>query len=133
MRADNKRHSGLITVTVIVAVILLLCLYGMVDPQDTQWGKYFPKCPVKLMTGLQCPSCGLQRSLHALLHGDFLGALRCNWFIIFSLLYLGGVLATRRCSPRWQSLHNFFWGRTGAAIYITLYLLWFVIRNVLGI
>ena len=31
-------------------------------------------CPLLLLTGLQCPACGLTRAAAALLHGDFAAA-----------------------------------------------------------
>lgn len=36
------------------------------------------RCPFKLLTGLDCPGCGLSRALLCLLHLDFYGALRCH-------------------------------------------------------
>ena len=35
-------------------------------------------CPFKLLTGLPCPLCGLTRACFALLHGDWVSALRLN-------------------------------------------------------
>lgn len=31
---------------------------------------FWPKCPVKLITGLSCPACGIQRFIHALTNGN---------------------------------------------------------------
>ena len=127
-----KKSKG-VTVAIIAAVTLAISLYAFVDPTDARWGVFFPKCIFKEITGWQCSACGLQRSLHALFQGDVIGALRCNWFIVFSLSYLFGVLATRRwCRPD-SKLRRFFWGSTGAWIYISLYLTWLVVRNILGI
>ena len=39
---------------------------------------FFPVCPLHVMTGLNCPGCGLTRGFHALFHGDILGALHFN-------------------------------------------------------
>ena len=130
-----NRKSKTRTVTIIaiaVVVILLLWLYGSVDPESPVWGRFFPKCPVKLLTWLQCPSCGIQRALFALLHGDLTGSLRHNWFIPFSCCYLAGLILTKYLCPPFSRLQSFFWGRRGCTLYIALYILWFIIRNILG-
>ena len=42
-------------------------------------------CPVKLVTGYPCPSCGTTRSIHALMHGHFAEALMINPFGVISV------------------------------------------------
>lgn len=39
---------------------------------------FFPDCPFRLLTGLNCPGCGTTRGLHRLLHGDLVGAFQFN-------------------------------------------------------
>ena len=39
---------------------------------------FYPQCPFRLLTGLQCPGCGTTRALHHLLHGRFEEAFRLN-------------------------------------------------------
>ena len=43
---------------------------GLVDPNRSH---AFPLCPLKLVTGLDCPVCGSLRATHSLVHGH-LGA-----------------------------------------------------------
>jgi hypothetical protein len=45
----------------------------------------FPVCPLHAATGLNCPGCGTQRALHALLHGHVGVALHDNAFAILAL------------------------------------------------
>lgn len=45
----------------------------------------FPKCPFLMLTGWQCPGCGSQRAIHALLHLDIVAALRYNALLVLSL------------------------------------------------
>ena len=45
----------------------------------------FPACPLHSLTGLNCPGCGTQRALHALLHGHVGIALHDNAFAILAL------------------------------------------------
>ena len=49
---------------------------------------FYPVCQFHKLTGLNCPGCGATRSLFALLHGDFLLALRDNALFIASLIFL---------------------------------------------
>lgn len=121
-----------ITVAILATVIFLLYIYGSFDPTDAEIGKYFPKCPVKLLTGLQCPGCGIQRAIHELLHGDLIGALSQNWFLVFSLSYLLALFITQFL-PEGSPARKFFWGETGGMIYVSLYCAWFIIRNLLGV
>lgn len=46
-----------------------------VDPSVTP---VFPPCPFLTLTGWFCPGCGGLRAVHALGHGDLLGALDMN-------------------------------------------------------
>ena len=56
------------------AIIVLSGLYLVFrcNPENSWW---MPKCPFFVLTGLQCPSCGNTRALHALLHGHITEAL----------------------------------------------------------
>ena len=57
------------------------------DPERT-W--FYPACRFHQLTGLDCPGCGSQRALHALLHGQVLPALHDNLLLVLSLpLFLG--------------------------------------------
>jgi hypothetical protein len=38
----------------------------------------YPKCPLKALTGLDCPGCGGLRATHSMLHGDIVGAVSHN-------------------------------------------------------
>ena len=76
MSTDHKKTLKGITAAVLAAEILIVWLYGSFDPSSPDVGRFFPKCLLKLITGLDCPSCGMQRSLHALINGDVVAALR---------------------------------------------------------
>ena len=39
---------------------------------------FFPLCPFRALTGLNCPGCGSTRCLHQLLHGDIVSAFKLN-------------------------------------------------------
>lgn len=46
---------------------------------------FYPVCKFHQLTGLNCPGCGATRALYALLHGNFLTALRDNALFVFAL------------------------------------------------
>lgn len=64
----------------IIAAGAILLLYFFVEPRNGN----LPKCFFHELTGLYCPGCGGQRSLHALLNGHVLRAM--NYNLLFILL-----------------------------------------------
>lgn len=40
--------------------------------------EFVPPCPLKLVTGIPCPMCGMTRGVTSLVHGDFAHALLMN-------------------------------------------------------
>ena len=82
---------------------------------------FYPPCPFKALTGLQCPGCGGTRALHALLHGDVAGAFALNP-MLFVVIGTVIVIAAR---PALLTRPWFAW-----AAAVTL-LAWGVARNLL--
>ena len=56
---------------------------GVVDPNSPG---HYPVCPLKALTGLDCPGCGGMRAVHSLVHGDLLGALDHNLLAVVMFL-----------------------------------------------
>ena len=54
---------------------------------------YFPFCPFRALTGLNCPGCGSTRSLHQLLHGNLTDAFKLNPLLVIALPFLLWALA----------------------------------------
>ncbi len=62
------------------------CTYvAIVDPNGA--GGY-PACPLKVMTGIDCPGCGMTRAAFALMHGDLGRALDHNLVFVIALPFL---------------------------------------------
>lgn len=49
--------------------------------QDPNGSGAYPGCPLRAMTGWDCPGCGGLRATHALTQGDIFGALDHNVFV----------------------------------------------------
>ncbi|WP_449028237.1 DUF2752 domain-containing protein [Prevotella jejuni] len=113
-------------------VAFLLTLYYFYNPVTTLWT---PKCPFKLATGLQCPGCGIQRALHALLQGHYSEAIHYNYFLLFSGPYIlsFGVRALLPQGQAKDSLTKIIEDKRLIWLYIILFFIWFIVRNILKI
>ena len=115
-------------------VFLVLALVGLgvlyaVDPAQSSAA---PKCVFKLLTGYDCPGCGLQRAVHAFLHGHIVQAARFNFFLLVGVPYLAAVFVSEYLMRgerrrRWKRVTHNKWV---ALTYVVLYLIWWVVRNV---
>ena len=83
--------------TIIIAVLCsLMVLYFVFDPAEHG---LFPGCLIKWATGFECPACGTQRMIHALLHGDIMTALLLNPFMLLVLMPMVALLAVALIAP----------------------------------
>ena len=80
----------------------------------------------RLLTGLQCPGCGVTRMCLALLRLDVSGAWKANPVLLLLLPLLGGLLGYRAVvyvpTARWETL---VWSGMAGVL-----LLWGVWRNI---
>jgi hypothetical protein len=49
---------------------------------------FFPKCPFRTLTGLQCPGCGSTRAFYQLLHLQPIAAFKLNPLMILTLPFI---------------------------------------------
>lgn len=126
MAAVDKSRR-VVAIVVVATLLLLGAFYFFVDPGSSIVA---PKCVVKALTGYDCPSCGGQRALHALLHGEVADAFRLNPFLVVAVPYLLALLyahfATGRRAARVRQVTHHpavIWG------YVVLFFLWWVVRN----
>ena len=120
---------------ILFPVILVVAgtVYYVLDP--TQSNGWAPRCPMKMLTGLNCPSCGIQRALHCLLHGDIASALHYNYFLILSIPFALAVIAASwyNFGHRLDRLYTLVCNRYVLIAYVVLYFAWWILRNILGI
>lgn len=75
-------------------------------------GNYMLPCPLKYLTGYDCPGCGFQRSLLALLKGDFQQSFQLYPATIPILLTFAIGLTA-----------NYFWGQRSKILINVLFML----------
>ncbi len=79
---------------------LAACAYVYaVDPSEPG---HFPPCPLKTLTGLDCPFCGGLRATHDLLHGNLSGAVDFNALTTLFVLPVAMVLLVVWTVQRWR-------------------------------
>lgn len=119
-----------------LAIIAILTLGGLVlyyiNPVQ-YW--FMPKCPFKLITGLSCPGCGIQRAIHALFHGRVEEAISYNYFLVYSGPYAVSfvILWLLPNNKNREKLRKIIENKYVVDFYILSFMIWFFVRNVLKI
>ena len=80
----SPRHKFILYAFLAIGLVLLIGHNALLYPETAQ-------CLFKLQTGLLCPGCGAQRSLHALLQMDLIHSVKYNFLIPLSLVALIGL------------------------------------------
>lgn len=122
----DMRRSFIIVIAIAV-LMLFAFLYYVLDPSASS---LFPRCIFLETTGYKCPGCGSQRAIHALLHGDVVGAFRYNAFLLIGIPWIGLCLFAESRRTRNPRLYV----RLNAPLLIWLFLimvlLWWLLRNI---
>jgi len=109
-----------------------LTWYYVFDPVEMP---LMPKCVFKSLTGYSCSGCGMQRFLHAMMHGRFIEAIHYNYLLVVFLPYitLFGIeflVLTGETQKRWKRVLE---GKEMTMFMFVLVVSWTIIRNILGI
>ena len=130
----GKLSGRSVTFTIISVLLsgMVVFIYFNFNPIDSRW---FPQCFIKTLTGWSCPSCGVQRALHSLLHGNWREALSYNYFFVISIPYtiLICMAYGLRRMKRAGYVSDMFEHRSLAMIYVFCFFAWFIMRNILDI
>ena len=106
------------------------CAYlAISDPNKP--ASWYPVCPFKAMTGLDCPGCGITRALHALLTGHPVRALDHNALFVVAAVAAVVWLAvnkvrTLRGRPTLRVKHPAAWGIAAGVVVVAFW----VLRNI---
>lgn len=108
-----------------VAVAALIFLYGSFDPECG----FFPACPFKAATGYDCPGCGSQRAIHAILHGRIADAWGHNALMV-TLVPISAIIASVELKrDRISYLHGFVTSKKVTVTLILTIIVWTICRN----
>ena len=116
---------------IFLAVVAVVAIYYYLIPIESH--PYLALgCPLKELTGLDCPLCGGQRAFHALLHCEFGKALSYNYFLVIAvpymllLMYAGMSKSKFACKlDKYVSNNYVFFS------FFALAIIWMVVRNLL--
>lgn len=106
-------------------VLAVVVLYAIVDPAAA----LFPKCPIKAVTGFDCPGCGSQRAFHALLHGDLAAAWRLNAALFFAVPLIAIYFSASALKSKAPGLYAALSSRTAVAAIAVATVAWWIMRN----
>ena len=121
-------RRAIVAVVVAAVAIALLLFYALVDVDSG----LMPRCPIKALTGFECPGCGSQRMIHALLHGDFAGAWRQNPFLIVMIPVMLAALVAELWRKRFPRLNRVILSPASIAVIIAATAIWTICRNIGG-
>ena len=91
-------------------------------------------CFFHLITGLNCPGCGITRAALKILELDFVGAVKQNAFLIPIALYVGWIFFYSIKRYIKTGIFRMDSGsKVADIVFVVLLLIWGVVRNILGI
>ena len=82
-RSRQLMLTGAAWLTLLAGAIFLF-FFNPASPSN----QFFPKCPFRLLTGLQCPGCGSTRAFFQLLHLHPIAAFKLNPLMILTLPFI---------------------------------------------
>ena len=124
---DTKRIIKILIV--FVSILILTVLYRTFDPNENV---YYPKCPIKALTGYECPGCGSQRAVHHLLNFNIISAIRENIILVLTLPYiLVGLIFDSLNHPNTiqLKLRKQLFGKKAIYVITTIILSFWILRN----
>lgn len=117
----------LIIILVIAALLVFGIIYYALDPSQSGM---FPRCTFLTLTGYKCPGCGSQRAIHALLHGDVVGAFKYNALLLISIPWIALCLYAETQRIRNPRLYTRINAPQLMWLFLITVLLWWLLRNI---
>ncbi len=113
----------------LAAVTAIIIYYALNDPAA---GGRAPRCVFKALTGFDCPGCGSQRALHALLNGRVAEAWRYNAMLFFLVPVAVAFGVAEYAPQRFPRLAAMLLRPVTIAALLALILGWWIARNIIG-
>lgn len=117
-----------------VAIISIIALIGglIIYKFNPSLYWFMPKCPFKLITGFNCPGCGIQRAIYEMLHGNFIEAIKYNYYLLYSGPYLASfIFVWVMPDGKYRtSIKEIIENRVVVKTYIYSFAFWLIFRNI---
>lgn len=113
----------------IVAAAIVAVVYYCFSPAEIS---FFPRCPFYWLTGYKCPGCGTQRAIHALMHGDFSGAIGYNALMVVSLPVVALYCYAEIARVRHRRLYETVCAPAVILAVLAVVVAWWISRNIFG-
>ncbi|MDY6302085.1 MAG: DUF2752 domain-containing protein [Bacteroidales bacterium] len=117
----------LIIILAIAALLVFGIIYYALDPSQSGM---FPRCTFLTLSGYKCPGCGSQRAIHALLHGDVVGAFKYNALLLISIPWIALCLYAETQRIRNPRLYTRINAPQLMWLFLITVLLWWLLRNI---
>ncbi|MDE6338793.1 MAG: DUF2752 domain-containing protein [Muribaculaceae bacterium] len=114
---------------VISVLVVLGVVYFFVDPAAS---RFMPQCMFHTVTGWDCPGCGSQRMLHALLHGNLREAWNYNAFLLVSLPFILFLLVLELAYKKYPRLYMRVHSVPVVVAVCIVIVAWGIGRNLIG-
>ena len=125
MKFKNKLFITVAAIFVATATIIFFYIDPNVYP-------FFPKCPFLVVTGLECPGCGSQRSFHQLLHFNIAGAFHQNPLVVIfgPYILLGLYIEYFGGKDKFTQISNLLFGKVAAIVILVIIIGFWIGRNI---
>lgn len=121
-------RKGILITFSVLALVGALFIYFFFDPTATPG---MPKCLFHQLSGLECPGCGSQRMIHALLNGDIAAAWHFNPFLFFAFPWVILLIFLELFPHRYHKLREVVYSAPAIITILGLIILWTVLRNLI--
>lgn len=110
----------------LAAIGVFLFFFNPASPAN----QFFPRCPFRMVTGLQCPGCGSTRACYQLLHLHPIAAFKLNPLLVLALPFIiYGFLGFTRSAITGQPQRRVFIPPFYLWALLVLLLLFWIFRN----
>lgn len=120
-------RKTVIWIFTVAVVFATATFYALTDPSTSNW---MPQCVFLKLTGFKCPGCGAQRTLHALLNGQFNQLFSYNPLLFFIVPVALSIALVENNRQKYPRLHKALTSTTLWIATVVIVILWTVVRNI---
>lgn len=110
----------------VAAIAVTIAIYTLFDPATN----FFPRCIFLQLTGVQCPGCGSQRAIHALLQGNIAAAWHHNALLVASIPAIVVMIISQIYKKQYPKLYNALNSRIAIFAWTLIIVTWWIFRNI---